>query len=41
MIRPRTTVAALGFSAAALVGLVLHEGSSDRANDDPNDIIFL
>ena len=31
MIRPRTTVAALGLSAAALVGLVLHEGYSDRA----------
>ena len=31
MNRPRTTVAALGLSAAALVGLVLHEGYSDRA----------
>ena len=31
MRRPRTTVAALGLSAAALVGLVLHEGYSDRA----------
>lgn len=28
---PRTNVAALGLSAAALVGLVLHEGYSDRA----------
>jgi len=31
MRRPRTTVAALGLSAAALVDLVLHEGYSDRA----------
>jgi lysozyme len=31
MRRPRTAVAALGLSAAALVGLVLHEGYSDRA----------
>lgn len=31
MRRPRTTVAARGPSAAALVGLVLHEGYSDRA----------
>jgi lysozyme len=31
MNRPRTAVAALGLSAAALVALVLHEGYSDRA----------
>jgi lysozyme len=31
MRRSRTAVAALGLSAAALVGLVLHEGYSDRA----------
>ena len=31
MRRPRTAVAALGLSAAALVGLVLHEGYRDRA----------
>lgn len=31
MRHPRTAVAALGLSAAALVGLVLHEGYSDRA----------
>jgi lysozyme len=31
MRRTRTAVAALGLSAAALVGLVLHEGYSDRA----------
>ena len=31
MRRPRTAVAALGLSAAALVGLVLREGYSDRA----------
>ena len=40
MRRPRTTVAALGLSAAALVGLVLHEGYSDRAisrGDDNRD----
>ena len=30
MRRPRTAVAALGLSAAALVGLVLHEGYSDE-----------
>ncbi len=31
MIRPRTSVAALTLSAAALVGLVMQEGYSDRA----------
>jgi len=31
LISPRSTLAALSLSAAALVGLVLHEGYSDRA----------
>lgn len=31
MIKPRTTIAALSLSAAALVGIVAHEGYSDKA----------
>lgn len=35
MSRTRVLVAGLGLSAAAFVGLVLHEGYSERAYPDP------